>query len=67
MLTNHQMRNIGIGREPNAPLSYVADVRFPDHIMPIKVRCEATSAIEAENLIASGVPRHSVIETIHIL
>lgn len=65
--TQHQMVNIGNGNDPNAPLRYVARVRFENEIGTREVRTDATSQIEAEEIISNGIPKSAAIHELRIL
>ena len=48
-LTEHEIKNIGFGYEPGAPLTYAVRVKFPNLICYLRASLSATSEIEALN------------------
>ena len=53
-LTEHQMHNIGLGRNPDEPLAYVADLVVEGIIGSFKAHCSATSREHAERIFHAG-------------
>ena len=47
-LTQHQMVNVGIGNEPDAPLKYAVEIKHPSIICSLRSTLFATSQAEAE-------------------
>jgi len=52
-MTQHQMKNIGNGNEPDAPLWYTAELRIPEMIGTFKASIKATSEEEARKAVES--------------
>jgi hypothetical protein len=67
-MTQHQMVNIGIGNEPDAPLKYVAELWFPNTnlICTRKAKLFASSEAHAETIIHTTYPK-ATIESLRIL
>jgi hypothetical protein len=67
-MTQHQMVNIGIGNQPDAPLKYVAELWFPDQslICTRKAKLFATSEEHAETILHQTYPK-ATIESLRVL
>jgi hypothetical protein len=67
-MTQHQMVNIGIGNQPDAPLKYVAELWLPDMnlICTRKAKLYATSEEHAEKIIHASYPK-AIIDSLRIL
>jgi hypothetical protein len=75
-MNEHQMRNVGIGNKPDAPLKYVAELRFPksetcpghhmDLICTSKATFFATSTLDANELLYTAYPL-ATIESLRVL
>jgi hypothetical protein len=53
-MTEHEMKNIGNGNSPDAPLWYIADLRIPSVIGTFRASCWATSEEDATLILASA-------------
>jgi len=52
--TAHQMRNIGSGNHPDAPLQYRAEIHLDGWIAPFPATCRATSHEDAMRIFQSA-------------
>jgi hypothetical protein len=50
-MTEHQMKNIGLGNDPDASLAYGADIVFAHLATPIPASVTATSEAEAMDIL----------------
>ncbi len=52
--TEHEMRNIGLGRNPDSPLAYVAELEIEGIIGSFRAHCSARSLDDARRIFESA-------------
>lgn len=66
MLTQHQMKNIGNGNDPDAPLLYLVEVLFVDYIQTFRCKLQAFSEQHARQVVETAYPQ-GTIASVYIL